>query len=102
MLEKSLQLQPASSWETDWALAKAYYYREQYDQALKLAEAARASSRSSIPQVQMLLAQCLAAVGRFEDSAQVLREFLKTNANDPDAPTARRWLDGLAANGKIH
>lgn len=101
MLEKSLQLEPAASWETDWALAKAYYYRQQYDQALKMAEAARTGSHSSVPQVQMLLAQCLTAVGRYEDSAQVLREFLKTNANDPDAVTAKRWLNSLAANGKI-
>ena len=35
LLEKSIQLQPASGWETKWALAKAYYYHEQYEQALK-------------------------------------------------------------------
>lgn len=101
-LEKSIRLEPASDWETDWALAKAYYHREEYDQALKMAESAHANARSSIPQVELLLAQCLSAAGRYGDSAQVLREFLKANPNDPDAATAKRWLDGLAANGKIH
>ena len=101
-LEKSLQLEPASGWEADFALAKSYYYREQYEQALKLAESARANAHTSIPQVELLLAQCLTAVGRYDDSAQVLRDFLKIHPDDPDTATAKRWLDGLAANGKIH
>ncbi len=102
LLEKSRQLEPASGWETDFALAKAYYYHEQYEEALKMAESARANSQTSNSQVELLLAQCLTAVGRYGDSAEVLREFLKTHSNDPDAATAKRWLDGLIANGKIH
>ena len=49
----------------------------------------------------MLLAQCLTVMGRYEDSAQVLREFLKYNAESPDAKTARHWLERLTADGKI-
>jgi tetratricopeptide (TPR) repeat protein len=100
-LEKTLQLDPASNWQTQWMLAKAYYDREHFDQALKIAQQARTASHGSVPQVELLLAQCLTAVGRYEDSAQVLRQFLKDSPNGPDAATARRWLDGLAANGKI-
>lgn len=101
VLEKSLQLAPATDWETSWALAKAYYYHEQYEEALKLAQQAHTATKgSSNAQVELLLAQCLTAVGRYEDSAQVLRDFLKGNPSGPDASTARRWLDGLAANGK--
>jgi TolA-binding protein len=40
-------------------------------------------------------------MGRYEDSAQVLREFLKYSPNDPDATTARHWLERLTADGKI-
>ena len=90
LLEKSRQLEPASGWETDFALAKAYYYHEQYEEALKMAESARANSHTSNSQVELLLAQCLTAVGRYGDSAEVLREFLKTHSNDPDAATAKR------------
>jgi len=40
-LEKALQLNPASpSWDTRWALAKAYYRLARYDQALQMAQAA--------------------------------------------------------------
>lgn len=102
LLEKSLQLEPASGWETQWALGKSYYYREQYEQALKMAQQAHAAPHASAPQVDLLLAQCLTAVGRYEESAQVLREFLENNPRSPEAATARHWLDGLAANGKIH
>jgi len=100
-LEKSLKLQPSATWETHWALARSYYYTGQYDQALALAQQARSASPGANPQVDLLLAQCLTAVGRYEDSAKVLREVLKTNPNGPDAATAKRWLDGLVANGKI-
>ena len=102
LLEKCIELEPASSWETKWALAKAYYYHQQYEQALKMAEQAHTESHGSAPQAELLLAQCLTAVGRYEDSAHILREFLKNNASGPDAATARRWLDRLNADGKIH
>ena len=102
LLEKSLQLGPTQGWETEWALAKSYYQHEQYEPALKMAQQAHAAPHASAPQVDLLLAQCLTAVGRYEESAQILHEFLKNNPGGPDAATARRWLDGLAAAGKIH
>jgi len=101
-LEKALKMEPAADWETEWALAKAYYYHEQYDSALKMALQAQAETHGSAPKVELLLAQCLTAVGRYEDSAHLLREFLKNNADSPEAATARRWLDGMTADGKIH
>jgi len=101
LLEKSIQLQPASGWETEWALAKAYYYHEQYEQALKMANQALVESQGSSAQAELLLAQCLTVMGRYEDSAQVLREFLKYTTEGPDAKTARHWLERLTADGKI-
>jgi tetratricopeptide (TPR) repeat protein len=101
LLEKSIQLQPASGWETEWALAKAYYYHEQYQQALKMANQAHLASHGTSGQAELLLAQCLTVLGRYDDSAQVLREFLKYNSQDPDAKTARNWLERLTADGKI-
>jgi len=101
LLEKSIQLQPASGWGTKWALGKAYYYHEQYEQALSMAEQAHTDSHGSSAQAELLLAQCLTVVGRYEDSAHVLREFLKNNTEGPDATTARRWLERLTTNGKI-
>jgi hypothetical protein len=101
LLEKSLHLQPASSWGTKWALGKAYYYHQQYEEALRMAEAAHTDSHGSSAQAELLLAQCLTMMGRYEDSARVLREFLKNNLDGPDAGTAQRWLQRLAIDGKI-
>jgi tetratricopeptide (TPR) repeat protein len=100
-LEKSSQLAPGG-WETDWTLAKAYYHHEQYDQALKTSQQALAESSGKAPQIELLVAQSLTATGKYEDSAQAIREFLKNHADLPEAPTARRWLEGLVKNGKIH
>jgi tetratricopeptide (TPR) repeat protein len=101
LLEKSIQLEPTSGWETVFALAKAYYYHEQYDQALKMAEQAHSAAHPPVPQVELLLAQCLTAEGRYEDAAKVLRDFLQNSPNAPESATARRWLQNLTTNGKI-
>jgi Flp pilus assembly protein TadD len=100
-LEKSLQLD-TGTWETHWALGKSYYQLQQYDQALKSSQLAWTGSNGKAPQIELLLAQSLTAVGKYEDAADSLRDFLKRYSDRPEAPTARRWLDGLASNGKIH
>jgi Tfp pilus assembly protein PilF len=101
-LEKSLQLDPAAAWETRWTLANAYYKHEQYDQALKFSQDALSGSNGKAPEIGLLVAQSLTAVGRYEDAAQMLREFLKDHGDRQDAATARRWLERLTASGKIH
>ena len=100
-LSKSLQLDPAGAWETRWALAKSYYQREQYPEALNMSQEAFARSNGKAPAVVLLVAQSLTAVGRYEDAGQVLREFLRDHAGTQETATARRWLEQLAANGKI-
>lgn len=100
-LEKSLRLNPSSSWDTRWTLAKAYYQRQQYERALEMSQQARSQSKGVAPQIDLLVAQSLTAVARYEDAAQVLRQFLRDHAERPEAATARRWLQGLASSGKI-
>ncbi|HLZ41355.1 MAG TPA: tetratricopeptide repeat protein [Candidatus Sulfotelmatobacter sp.] len=101
-LEKALQLNPAAhSWDTRWALAKAYYQQARYDQALQMSQVALSSSHGKAPEIELLVAQSLTAVGRYDDAARELREFLRDHADRREAATARRWLDRLAASGKI-
>ena len=99
-LERSLKLNPTSS-ETHWTLAKAYYSHQQYDAALKESQEALAESHGAAPEIELLVAQSLAAVGRYEDAAQALRDYLKNHPKESGAATARKWLDRLAADGKI-
>jgi Tfp pilus assembly protein PilF len=100
-LERSLQLDAVGTWETRWALAKAYYQAARYDEALKMSQQALAESSGKQPEIALLEAQCLTAVGRYEDAAQVLREFLNDHADSPEAAKARRWLERLTASGRI-
>jgi len=101
-LEKALQLNPASSWDTRWTLARAYYQQARYDQALAMSQTALSVSRGKAPEIELLVAQSLTAVGRYEDAAQTLRGFLRDHSDRREAATARRWLENLGANGKIH
>lgn len=101
-LEQSLKLDANSGWETHWTLAKAYYHQQQYDGAVKESQTALASSNGKAPEVELLLAQSLTAVGRYDDAAQTLRAFIKNHGDRPEAATARRWLDRLTADGKVH
>ncbi len=100
-LEKALKLNPGISWDTRWTLARAYYQKAQYDQALAMSQAALSSSNGKAPEIELLVAQSLTAVGRYEDAAETLREFLREHPDRQEAATARRWLNGLAVNGKI-
>jgi Tfp pilus assembly protein PilF len=100
-LQKSLELDAAGAWETRWTLAKVYYQDARYDEALKMSQDALAASNGKAPEIALLVAQSLTAVGRYEDAAQVLREFLKDHADRHEASTAGRWLERLTANGKI-
>ena len=99
-LEKALQLDPAS-WEAQWTLGRAYYYTQRYEEALKEAKDALTASNGKAPEIELLVAQCLTAAGRYDDSAQVLRDFIKNHQDRPEAATAKRWLDRLSADGKI-
>lgn len=101
-LEKALQLSPAISWDARWTLAQAYYQEARYDQALEMSQAALSSSHGKAPEIQLLVAQSLTAVGRYDDAAQALRAFVRDHSDRQEASTARRWLNGLAASGKIH
>lgn len=98
-LQQSLALEPAK-WETHWALAKAYYHQQQYEEALKESQEGWTECHGAAPEIQLLLAQSLTAVGRYEDAAQTLRDFLKNHPDGPRADTARRWLAQLAAETK--
>lgn len=100
-LEKAVQLNPNPSWDTRWALAKVYYQQARYDQALEMSQVALSSSKGKAPEIELLVAQSLTAVGRYEDAAQALREFLRENGDHREAATARRWLEKLSASGKI-
>ena len=100
-LEKSLELDATGTWETRWTLAKAYYQREKYDVALKMSQEALTGSNGKAPEIGLLVAQSLTAVGRYEDAAQVLREFLKDHPDRREATTAQRWLERLTASAKI-
>ena len=101
-LEKSVQVDPASGWETHWTLAESYYHNRRYAEALKFSQEAQTESNGQVPQVDLLVAEALTAVGRYEDSASVLRELLKKHSDGQEAATARRYLERLAADGKIH
>jgi Flp pilus assembly protein TadD len=100
-LEKALKLNPETSWDARWTLARAYYQQAQYDQALAMSQTALSSSHGRAPEIELLVAQSLTAVGRYEEAAQGLREFVRDHPDRREAATARRWLDGLAASGKI-
>ena len=99
-LLQSIQLD-ASNWEAHWMLARVLYRQEKYDSCLQEARQALSQSHGSQPEVELLIAQSQTAVGKFEDSADTLRTFLRTHPNDKGAATARRWLDRLVADGKI-
>ena len=99
-LQQSIQLDPSNG-EAHWMLARVLYRQEKYDTCLREAQQALSQSHGSQPEIELLIAQSQTAVGKFEDSAETLRTFLRTHPGDKGAATARRWLDRLIADGKV-
>jgi len=99
-LQQSIQLDPSNG-EARWMLARVLYRQEKYDTCLREAQQALSQSHGSQPEIELLIAQSQTAVGKFEDSAETLRTFLRTHPGDKGAATARRWLERLIADGKI-
>jgi tetratricopeptide (TPR) repeat protein len=99
-LERSMKIAPGD-WQTHWTLAKAYYHHQQFDSALKMSQQALDESHGAAPEIELLVAQSFTAIGKYEESAQALRDYLKNHPKDPGAVTARRWLDRLTADGKV-
>lgn len=100
-LEKSLALDPATGWETHWTLGESYYRTQRFAEALKASQLAEAESNGQVPEVDLLVARALTAVGRYEDSAKVLRELVKNHGDSPEAMTARRFIERLTTDGRI-
>jgi Flp pilus assembly protein TadD len=99
--QKSLQLD-AAAWEPQWVLGEAYYHLQNYDEALKASQQAWTTSKGKDPRVELLVAKSQTAVGQYEDAAQSLRDLVKRYGDTPEATTARRYLDRLKNDGKIH
>ena len=66
-----------------------------------MSQDALAKSNGKAPEIALLVAQSLTAVGRYDDAAQALRDFLRDHPQQPEAATAQRWLDRLASSGKL-
>jgi Flp pilus assembly protein TadD len=99
--EKSLQLD-SKAWEPEWVLGEAYYHLQKYDDAVKASQQAWTASNGKDPRIELLVAKSLTAVGQYEDAAQSLRDLVKRYGDSPEASTARRYLDRLKNDGKIH
>lgn len=99
-LEKALDLNK-QSWEARWALARCNYHLRNFQAALENSRSALHDSSGKAPEITLVVAASLTAMGSYEESAAVLREFLQQHADRPEASRARNWLEELRRRGKI-
>jgi Flp pilus assembly protein TadD len=97
ILRKAIELNDRA-WETQWTLATAEYHERQFEQAREHAQQALKMAQGKAPEIQLLLAQALAALGQRERAAQELESFLRSHPEHAKAPLARRWLGQLHQN----
>jgi Flp pilus assembly protein TadD len=96
-LKKAAELND-HAWETQWTLASAEYHERQFAQARAHAQQALNMAQGKAPEIQLLLAQALAALGQREQAARELESFLSSHSDHVKAPLARRWLAKLQEN----
>lgn len=99
-LEKALELDE-KSWEARWALARCYYVQRKFQPALEQSQRALNDSNGQGPDIMLVVAASLTALGQYEQSAGLLREYLEKYSDRAGAARARRWLDRLQQSGKI-
>ncbi len=100
LLERALELD-AQSWEARWALARCYYHRRSFQSALDQSRQALHDSKGRAPEITLVVAASLTATGRYEESAALLREFIRQYPDRPETARARRWVNRLKQAGKI-
>lgn len=94
ILERAIVANPAS-WETHWTLASALFNQGQYERARAHAEKALEGGSTRAPQIRVLLARALAALGQRERGMEQVELFLQQYPQHPAAVTARRLLAEL-------
>ena len=99
-LGKALELD-AKSWEARWAMARCYYFQRNYEAAAQESRQALRDSDGKAPEIALVVAASLTALGRYEESAAILREFLQQHPDNRGTARARRWLDRLQQGGKV-
>ena len=85
----------AGTRETHWMLAWAYFNSRQFDQALAGTDKALSLGKGKSPELDLLRAQVLAALGRKAEAVMVLDKFLVENPEHARAETAKKWLAQL-------
>jgi len=91
ILRRAVELNDRA-WETQWTLATAEYHERQFEQARDHARRAFLLSQDKAPEIQLLLAQALVALGERDKAVRELEAFLVRHGDHPKAPAVRRWL----------
>lgn len=99
-LKKALELDE-KSWEARWALSRCYYVQRKFQPALEQSQRALNESNGQAPDILLVVAASLTALGQYEQAARMLREYLEKYSDRAGAARARRWLDRLQQSGKI-
>ena len=99
-LGKALELD-ARSWESRWALARCFYHQRKFQLALEQSRQALGDSKGLAPDIALVLAASLGALGQYEESAATLREYIQQHPDRSGALRAQHWLDRLQQAGKI-
>ena len=94
ILTQAVQLDP-SSWKAQWMLAGSYLHQKDFEHARDSAERALSSGKENADQVQLLLGEALAGLGKREKALGSFQSFLNHYPNDPNAPKVRAWVQAL-------
>ncbi len=83
------------SWQAQWIMADAYLRRKEFEKAREHAANAVQLGKKQASGAQIVLGEALAALGKSEESANVLESYLQENPNVPDAANIRSFVSEL-------
>lgn len=97
VLEQGLTLQP-DSWRAEAALGNAYYKQASYERGREHAQKALAIGKDEASGVGLLLAKCLAALGKRHEAIAALQTLLERQTASDVTRAAQELLNQLQAN----
>lgn len=92
--EDAVHLDP-TSWRSHWILADCYLRERDFQRALEHSTQALQGGKKEAEQARLLVGEAQAGLGRRQDAARSITEFLDENPRYLFAPAVRAWLGEL-------
>lgn len=90
----------ANFWMAHWLLANAYLKNGEFEKSSEEAKKAIQTDKGDTAELELVLGQALAHLGKLKEAEKAFETFLAKNPNSPAAGSVRSWIAQVESAGK--